>query len=979
MLSSSRVRNTIPPSSSRKNRPARPTPARVPVSAHGFEPTAPPRTSNAVPPHRPLPENVSSPSSRRRSSSAGASCDVYNESLRRREGAPPYVFYEGPPTANGRPGTHHVLARVFKDVFPRYKTMRGFYAYRKGGWDSHGLPVEIAVQKQLGIDDKQEIEEYGIAEFNAKCRESVFEYLEDWTEADRADRLLGRPRRPLPHAGHRLRRVGLVGAEPALAQGPAVRGPQGRPVLPARTARRCPSHEVSQGYKDVEDPSVFVRYPVNKPHGELRDGRRPARLDDDALDARVQRRRRRRPRPHLRAHDQRRGARGRGARHRVVGEDAQVVDRFKGAELVGARYEPPFAYIPAPEYGDNGHTVLPADFVTADDGTGIVHTAIAFGEDDFAPRRASTGLAVDQPGPARRHLRRAHRRLRRALRQGRRRGPDRGPRGAAAACTAPRSSTSTPTRTAGAAARRCSTTPSRPGTSAPRRSRTACSRPTRASTGTRSTSSTAASATGSRTTSTGRCAASATGARRCRSGADEDGRRPLCIGSFAELKELSGGELDDPHRPFVDDVTIPSPTGGEPHAARPRGHRRLVRLGVDAVRAVARAVREPGQVRASSSRRTTSARRIDQTRGWFYSLLAIGTLLFDKTARTRRACASAHPRRSDRQEDVEVARQHRRAVGRHRPRTAPTPSAGTLATEAAVGRLPLRHRHGRRVAAPVPAASSGTRTRSTSCTPNVNDVAPLAESRRACRPTSTAGRCRACSATRSTSVTRAPGRTTTPRAPARRSQAFVDDLSNWYVRRSRRRFWDGDPRRFATLRTALVAVTTAARAVRPVHRRRDLQQPRRRPSRSVHLCDWPEAGERDEALELAMATARETVRLGLAARGQAKLKVRQPLRAAVVVRLRGAEREAIERLADVAARRAQRQGAALRLAGRRARLLRGQAQLPRARSALRQADAAGRGRRGGARPGARRRRAAGRRARSGSTSTATSTSSAATT
>ena len=123
--------------------------------------------------------------------------------MRRREGAPPYVFYEGPPTANGRPGSHHVLARVFKDVFPRYKTMRGFYSYRKGGWDCHGLPVEIAVQNQLGIENKQQIEEYGIAEFNAKCRESRVRVPRGLDAADRADRLLGRPRRPVPHARHR--------------------------------------------------------------------------------------------------------------------------------------------------------------------------------------------------------------------------------------------------------------------------------------------------------------------------------------------------------------------------------------------------------------------------------------------------------------------------------------------------------------------------------------------------------------------------------------------------------------------------------------------------------------------------------------------------------------------------------------------------------------------------------------------------------
>src|SRR5262249_59769255 len=102
------------------------------------------------------------------------------EWVRRRRGAEPWVFGEGPPTANGRPGSHHVLARVFKDIYPRFKTMRGYYVERKGGWDCHGLGVEIAVQEQLGISNKHEIEDYGIAEFNQRCRESVFEFLQDW-------------------------------------------------------------------------------------------------------------------------------------------------------------------------------------------------------------------------------------------------------------------------------------------------------------------------------------------------------------------------------------------------------------------------------------------------------------------------------------------------------------------------------------------------------------------------------------------------------------------------------------------------------------------------------------------------------------------------------------------------------------------------------------------------------------------------------
>ena len=131
--------------------------------------------------HRPLPQNVSFPKLEEEVLERWRERDVFKESMRRREGAEPFVFYEGPPTANGRPGSHHVLARVFKDIFPRYQTMRGRYVERKAGWDCHGLPVEIAVEQQLGFTSKADIERYGIAEFNAKCRESVFEFLDDWT------------------------------------------------------------------------------------------------------------------------------------------------------------------------------------------------------------------------------------------------------------------------------------------------------------------------------------------------------------------------------------------------------------------------------------------------------------------------------------------------------------------------------------------------------------------------------------------------------------------------------------------------------------------------------------------------------------------------------------------------------------------------------------------------------------------------------
>jgi isoleucyl-tRNA synthetase len=106
--------------------------------------------------------------------------DVFQRSMVEREGGPEYVFYEGPPTANGRPGIHHVLSRSFKDIFPRYHTMQGCYVQRRGGWDTHGLPVEIEVEKRLGLSGKQQIEEFGIAEFNKLCRESTMEYISEW-------------------------------------------------------------------------------------------------------------------------------------------------------------------------------------------------------------------------------------------------------------------------------------------------------------------------------------------------------------------------------------------------------------------------------------------------------------------------------------------------------------------------------------------------------------------------------------------------------------------------------------------------------------------------------------------------------------------------------------------------------------------------------------------------------------------------------
>src|SRR6478735_1776083 len=254
--------------------------------------------------------------------------DVFRESLRQRRGGEPWVFWEGPPTANGRPGSHHVLARVFKDIYPRYKTMRGYYVERKGGWDCHGLPVEIAVQQQLGIDNKREIEEYGIAAFNQKCRESVFEYLEDWNAlTERIGFWID-----LDDAYRTLDETYIESVWWSLAQ-IAERGLlyEGHKVVPycPRCETTLSSHEVALGYRDVVDPSVFLALPVAS--GEERllvwtttpwtlPGNVAVAVSPDATYARV----RSGGQTYLLAE----------ARvQAVLGEDAEILERFSGAEL----------------------------------------------------------------------------------------------------------------------------------------------------------------------------------------------------------------------------------------------------------------------------------------------------------------------------------------------------------------------------------------------------------------------------------------------------------------------------------------------------------------------------------------------------------------------------------------------------------------------------------------------------------------------
>ena len=339
---------------------------------------------------------------------------VFERSVELRAGAEPWVFYEGPPTANGRPGLHHVWARVYKDLFCRYRTMRGYAVPRKAGWDTHGLPVEVEVEKQLGITAKHQIEETGRHRRVHPTLPGVGPQLRRRVEGpDRAHRLLDRLRRRLLDLLARVRRGGVVEPEEPLGPGPPLRGHQGGAVLPAlrdravqpraRPARRLPRGRGRVGLRAL--PAARRRRGSRAPARPARP--RHARralargLDDHAVDAALQHRRRGRPRPRVRGG--RRRDRGRGG-PRVAGarrRRGRPTARVRGSDLVGLHYDRPFADLePAPGDGRrDGWRVVAGEFVEADEGTGIVHLAPAFGEVDRQAGRENDLPTLNPVGP----------------------------------------------------------------------------------------------------------------------------------------------------------------------------------------------------------------------------------------------------------------------------------------------------------------------------------------------------------------------------------------------------------------------------------------------------------------------------------------------------------------------------------------------------------------------------------------------------
>jgi isoleucyl-tRNA synthetase len=315
--------------------------------------------------------------------------DIFKKSIENRKDAPDYVFYEGPPTANGMPHAGHVLTRVVKDLIPRYRTMLGYRVDRKAGWDTHGLPVELEVEKQLGISGKPEIEKYGVEDFIKKCKASVFTYEQEWRKmTERVGFWIDMDHPYVTYHNTYIESVWWA-LKKIWEKGLLYRGHKVVPYCP-RCGTSLSSHEVAQGYEEVEDPSVFVKFPVAGEHDTYflvwtttpwtLPSNVALAVKDDYTYVKVE-------------HN---GEKLILAERRLQVLDGEytVLEKFPGEKLASMKYNPVFPFFEKEK--ERAYYVVTADFVTLEDGSGIVHIAPAFGEDDSRVGQ-KYGLPVLQP------------------------------------------------------------------------------------------------------------------------------------------------------------------------------------------------------------------------------------------------------------------------------------------------------------------------------------------------------------------------------------------------------------------------------------------------------------------------------------------------------------------------------------------------------------------------------------------------------
>ncbi|MCC5034541.1 isoleucine--tRNA ligase [Streptomyces sp. WAC 00631] len=812
---------------------------------------------------------------------------VFARSLEQSEGRPEWVFYEGPPTANGMPGAHHIEARVFKDVFPRFRTMRGYHVARKAGWDCHGLPVELAVEKELGFNGKKDIEAYGIAEFNAKCRESVTRHTDAfaelttrmgyWVDLDEAYRTMDPEY--IQSVWWSLKEI--------FTKGLLVQDHRVAPWCP-RCGTGLSDHELAQGYETVVDPSVYVRFPLTS--GPLAGEAAllvwtttPWTLVSNTAVA---------AHPGVRYVVATDGSEklvvAEPLLEKALGEGWETTGQsFTGAEMERWTYERPFALLEFPEPGEGEpapHFVVGAEYVTTEDGTGLVHQSPAFGEDDLKVCRAY-GLPVVNPvrpdgtfeeelplvggqffkkadedlvadldsrGLLFRHLPYEHSyphcwRCHTAL-----------------LYYAQPSWYIRTTQVKDALLRENDRTNWYPesvkygrfGDWLNNNIDWALSR--------------------------NRYWGTPLPVWRCAE------NHLTCVGSLAELTELTGTDQSglDPHRPYIDEVVFPCTAEGcSLEATRvpevidawyDSGSMPFAQWGYPYKNKEIFEKRYPAQFISEA---------IDQTRGWFYTLMAVGTLVFDKSSYENVVCLG------------HILAEDGRKMSKH---------LGNILQP-----IPLMDRHGADAVrwfmaaggSPWAARRVGHGTiqevvrktlltywntvafqalyaRTSGWAPSTSDPAP------ADRPVLDRWLLSELN-TLVAEVTEALEGYDTQRA-GKLVSAFVDDLSNWYVRRSRRRFWQGDAAALRTLHEVVETVTRLMAPLVPFITERvwqDLVVPVTPGAPdSVHLSTWPEPETAlvDRGLSEQMLLVRRLVELGRATRAESGVKTRQPLSRALV-------------------------------------------------------------------------------------------------
>lgn len=826
---------------------------------------------------------------------------TFHTSLATSEGRPVWVFNEGPPTANGTPGAHHVEARVFKDIFPRYRTMKGFHVPRKAGWDCHGLPVELAVERELGFTGKGDIERYGIAEFNAKCRESVLRHVGEFNHmtrrmgfwVDMEDAYWTMDPHYIDSVWWSLQRI--------FESGLLVQDHRVSPYCP-RCGTGLSDHELAQGYETVVDPSVYVRFPVaGGPLAERHPGvalivwtTTPWTLVSNTAVA---------------VNPESTYVVGRTADDEVwvvaedladslLGADAQILERLSGRDLERTLYTPPFDLVDIPD----AHFVILADYVTTDDGSGLVHQAPAFGADDLASCRAY-GLPVVNPvrpdGTFEADLdliggtffKDADAPLVADLTR----------RGLLAKnvayehsyphcwrCHTPLIYYAQPswyiktTAIADQLLRENEKTNWYPETI----------KWGRYGDWLRNNVDWALSRN--------RYWGTPLPIWRC----PDD--HLTVVGSRAELGELTGRNLDDldPHRPFVDEITVPCRTcSATAHrvpevidcwydsGAMPFAQWGYPHMGVETFEQ-----RYPADYICEA---------IDQTRGWFYTLMAIGTLVFDESSYKNVVCLGHILDEDGRKmsknlgnvlEPIPLMDEHGADAVRWFMLASGSPWQSRRVGHAAIGEVV------RKVLLTYwnTASFLALYARAAEWSPDAVGAAPAPQD----RPVldrwvlSQAHRL-------ARDVDAALADFDTQRG-GRLISVFVDDLSNWYVRRSRRRFWDGDPAALATLDEALRIVTAVMAPYTPFITERvwqDIVCPTRpNAPASVHLSPWPAVDDAliDDGLTEQVALVRRIVELGRAARATSGVRTRQPLARALVSAPGWAELPA-ELIAEIAA------------------------------------------------------------------------------